>query len=74
MKFISGFTKVAAARAASFWNNATKLDKAGLGLLTVAPAYHLHKAVKEKDTGSAVAGATEIGGLGLLYRAVNKGH
>lgn len=66
--FKTGFNKVAK----KFWEDPAKLDKAGLGLLAAAPAYHVAKAVKEKDSGEAAMGATELGGLGLLYRAVNK--
>lgn len=76
MNFVTGFSKTAGI--ADAWKKldipAPKLDKAGLGMLALAPAYHIHKAIKDKDTGSAVAGATELGGLGLLYRAVQKGH
>jgi hypothetical protein len=49
-------------------------DKAGLGLLAAAPAYHVAKAIKEKDSGQAALGATELGGLGMLYHAVRKAH
>lgn len=68
MSFKKGFSKVAA----KFWQDPKKLDKAGLGLLMAAPAVHAAKAIKEKDPAQAAMGATELGGLGLLYRAVNK--
>lgn len=74
MKFTEGFKKVATGGANKpFWESASKLDKAGLGLLAVAPAYHLHKTIKEKDPVDAAATTAELGGLGLLYRAVQKG-
>lgn len=50
------------------------LDKAGLGLLAAAPAYHTYKAIKEKDKTQAALSGAEVGGLGLLYRAVQKSH
>jgi hypothetical protein len=49
-------------------------DKAGLALLAAAPAYHTVKAVKENKPGEAALGASELGGLGLLYHAVRKAH
>lgn len=66
MNFVKGFRKTA-----SGFKPAT-LDKAGLGMLAVAPAAHMYKAIKNKDKGEAALGATELGGLGLLYRAVQK--
>ena len=68
--FIESFSKTAGA--ASFLNDSKALDKAGLGMLMAAPAYHAYKAVKDKDKTEAALGASELGGLGLLYRAVNK--
>lgn len=61
-------------KAKKAWQDAPALDKAGLGLLAVAPAVHTYKAVKNKDKGEAALGASELGGLGLLYRSVNKAH
>lgn len=82
MKFTSGFAKVAAER--PFFQNAKKMDLAGLGLLAAAPVYHGYKGIKalgskdkqERSEGKAniALGATELGGLGLLARAVQKGH
>jgi hypothetical protein len=69
--FVKGFRKTAKTK---FWNNASHLDQAGLGLLAAAPAYHGYKAIKNKDKGEGVLAATELGGLGLLSRAVSKGH
>lgn len=78
----NGIMKSAAA--AGFWHDPKKLDLAGLGVLGLAPAYHGIRAVKDlksKDktershaVGDIAAGATELGGLGLLARAVRKGH
>lgn len=84
MKFINGFRKIAAAIKTPFLQNSKHLDLAGLGLLSAAPAYHGFKGLKslgskdkkerqEGKTDLALAG-TEIGGLGLLARAVQKGH
>lgn len=70
---LKGFKKVAAG-AKPFLENAKKLDKAGLGVLGGVAAYHGYKAVKDKDAGSAAAAGADMAGLGLLYRAVNKGH
>jgi hypothetical protein len=67
MKFIKSFEKTAAM-------SSSALDKAGLGALAIAPAVHTYKAIKNKDKGEAALGATEVGGLGLLYRAVQKAH
>lgn len=64
--FVNALEKVAVSGA--------NLDRAGLGLLAVAPAYHAYKAVKDKDKTQAAMGATELGGLGLLYKAVGKAH
>lgn len=71
--FHKGFKKIAGA-ATSFMNNAKHLDHAGLGMLALAPAYHGYKAVKNKDKAEGALAATELGGLGLLARAVTKGH
>lgn len=68
MKFIAGFEKVAKGL------KPQTLDKAGLGLLAAAPAYHAVKAVKEKNKTEAALSGAEVGGLGLLYRAVQKAH
>jgi hypothetical protein len=46
------------------------MDMAGLGALAISPAYHGYKAIKNKDKGEAGLAATELGGLGLLARAV----
>ena len=67
-KFVKGFVK----SAAGF--KPETLDKAGLGMLALAPAYHTYKAIKNKEKGEAALGASEVGGLGLLYRAVQKAH
>ncbi len=67
---IKGFKKVAK----PFLENAKALDKAGLGILGGVAAYHGAKAIKEKDKGAAAAAGADMAGLGLLYRAVNKGH
>lgn len=72
VQFLKGFNKTAGKSA--FWHNAGKLDHAGLGALAIAPAYHGYKAVKNKDKGEGALAATELGGLGLLARAVSKGH
>lgn len=74
--FIESFDKVAglADKIRKTWNDAPALDKAGLGLLAVAPGVHTYKAVKEKDPKEAALGASELGGLGLLYRSVKKAH
>lgn len=80
MSFSKGFKK----EAAGFFQDAKKMDMAGLGLLAAAPAYHGYKGVKgivsgdksKKKEGiadTALAG-TELAGLGLLARAVQKGH
>lgn len=71
--FHSGFKKVSSAQT-GFFNNAKRLDHAGLGLLAMAPAYHGYKAIKNKDKGEGVLAGTELAGLGLLARAVSKGH
>lgn len=82
MKFSMGFIKVAAGT--GFFQNSKKMDLAGLGLLAAAPAYHGYQGMKnigskdkkeksEAKTNLALAG-TELGGLGLLARAVQKGH
>lgn len=70
---VKGFRKVAAG-AKPFLENAKKLDKAGLGVLGGVAAYHGYKALKEKKPADAAAAGADIAGLGLLYRAVNKGH
>lgn len=74
--FAESFSKTAglADKLRKAWNEAPTLDKAGLGLLAVAPGVHTYKAVKEKDPGQAALGASELGGLGLLYRSVKKAH
>ena len=68
--FSKGFIKVAK----PFFQDAKKLDHAGLALLATAPAYHAYKAVKNKDKESGVLAGAELGGLGLLARSVSKGH
>lgn len=67
MKFTQSFIKTAGI-------NPATLDKAGLGALAIAPAVHTYKAIKKKDKGEAALGASELGGLGLLYKAVQKAH
>jgi hypothetical protein len=67
--FLRGWRKTA-----SLDLSAHHFDKAGLGLLAVAPAYHGYKAIKRKDKGEGALAASELGGLGLLYHAVNKAH
>ena len=62
MAFTKGFNKVAV--------EAKTLDRLGLGALAIAPAYHTYKAIKEKKPGEAALGATELGGLHLLDKAV----
>ena len=69
MSFLKGF-KTAAAN--SFWHDAKKLDYGGLGALATVPAYHGYKAIKEKDKAGMATSAAELGGLGLLARAVKK--
>jgi hypothetical protein len=71
MAFIKGFEKKAAK---SQGLSPTTLEHAGLGLLYPAAALHTYKAIKEKNKGEAATGAAELGGLGLLSRAVAKGH
>jgi hypothetical protein len=74
MKFITGFCKSAAA-SAGFWHDPKALDKAGLGLLAAAPAAHLYNSATGRKSGSkeeAALGAGELGGLGMLYRSVQK--
>jgi hypothetical protein len=83
MKFTQGFEKVAK-RALPFLENHKKMDLAGLGLLTAAPVYHGYHGLKDwssKDPeksreakANVALGATELGGLGLLARAVQKSH
>jgi len=68
--FRKGFEKIAA----GFLSDPKKLDQAGLAMLAMAPAYHGYKAIKKKDKGEGVLAASELGGLGLLSRAVSKGH
>jgi len=70
--FIESFEKVAGIK--EMWHSAPTLDKAGLGLLAAAPAYHTAKAIKKGDKKEAALGASELGGLGLLYRSVQKAH
>ena len=73
--FLKGFEKVAGLeRIKKMWNNHKALDQAGLGMLALAPAYHGYKAIKNKDKGEGALAATELGGLGLLSRAVSKAH
>jgi hypothetical protein len=50
--------------------SAKTLDRAGLGALAIAPAYHTYKAIKEKKPVDAALGVSELGGLHLLDRAV----
>jgi len=45
-----------------------------LGLLALAPAYHGYHAIKKKDKAEGALAGAELGGLGLLSRAVSKGH
>lgn len=67
-----GFHKTATS---SKWYHSPKhLDLAGLGALAIPTVYHGYKAIKEKDKGGAVAAGGELAGLGLLARAVQKGH
>ena len=83
MKFSQGFLKTAAG-VQPFFQNSKKMDLAGLGLLAAAPAYHGIKGFQSLKSGDkkdqsegksniALAG-TELAGLGLLARAVQKGH
>lgn len=72
MSFKKGFDKTAGPK--SFWNNAKDLDKAGLKVLALPAAYHGYKAIKDKDSGSALAAGADLAGLALLHHAVNKGH
>jgi hypothetical protein len=72
MKFISGFSKVAAVTMKGL--KPATLDKAGLLALGVPVAYHGYKSLKEKDYTGAGMAATEGAGLGMLYRAVQKAH
>ena len=72
--FHKGFTKVAVTAPTGFFNDAKKLDYAGLGLLATVPAYHAYKAVKNKDKETGALSAAELGGLGLLARSVHKAH
>lgn len=76
--FFVGFEKTSASAVGETlrkaWHDPKLLDKAGLGLLAGAAGYHTYKAIKEKDPGAAAAGAGDIAGLGLLYRAVQKAH
>lgn len=69
--FLKGLRKTAKAMAGI---KPQHLDQAGLGLLAMAPAYHGYRAIKNKDKGEGALAATELGGLGLLSRAVSKAH
>lgn len=69
--FVAGFKTAAAA---GFWHDPKKLEYAGLGALAAFPASDIYKGIKNKDKGEAARGAAEVGGLGLLARAVQKGH
>lgn len=76
-RFVRGFNKTARGVAEGvkrFASNPHHLDQAGLGMLAIAPAYHGYKALKNKDKGEGALAASELGGLGLLSRAVSKGH
>jgi hypothetical protein len=68
--FIKGFSKTAKIKGIK----PEHLDQAGLATLAIAPAYHGYKAIKEKNKGEGALAATELGGLGLLSRAVAKSH
>lgn len=68
MAFKSGFEKIAKGMSGK------NLERVGLGALAISPAYHTYKAIKEKKPGEAALGATELGGLHLLDRAVLKAH
>lgn len=68
--FHKGFSKFAGQ--AGFWHNHKSLDQAGLAALSLAPAYHGYKAIKDKDKKEAALAGTELGGLALLSRAVAK--
>lgn len=80
MKFSEGFRKVASTEGMS----AKNLDLGGLGLLTAAPIYHGYHGIKNwssKDKekrhearANVALGATELAGLGMLARAVQKSH
>jgi hypothetical protein len=79
MKFTAGFQKVASG--AGFFGNHKALDYAGLGVLAAAPAYHAYQGVKNwsnpdkekrhEARANVGLGATELGGLGLLAKAVH---
>ena len=72
MKFVKGFSKIAAGGFKS-----STLDKAGLGLLAAAPAVHTYNTLTGRKSGKkeeVALGAGELGGLGMLYRAVQKAH
>jgi hypothetical protein len=68
VKFTKGFEKTAKGISGQ------TLDRAGLAALSVVPAVHTYRSIKEKKPGEAALGATELGGLGLLYKAVGKAH
>lgn len=70
MGFRKGFEKVATGK--GLLSNHKALDQAGLGLLAVPVAYHGYKALKKKDKTEVAMAGTELGGLGLLSRAVSK--
>jgi len=75
--FIDGFAKIALFQQAMQAIKKVKpetWDKAGLGALAIAPAYHGYKAIKDKSSGEAALAGSELGGLGMLYHAVRKAH
>ena len=74
--FKKGFEKISGISDSvkSFANNTHHLDQAGLAALAIPTAIHGYKALKKKDKGEAALSATELGGLGLLSRAVSKAH
>lgn len=71
-RFGTGFLKTA--KAGGLLGNASALDRHGLKMLAIAPAYQGYKAIKNKDKGEGAIAATELGGLAMLHRAVNLAH
>lgn len=67
--FAEGFEKVARIK---LLDNPKTLEYAGLGTLAAFPAMDIAHGVKKKDKGEVARGAAEVGGLGLLARAVAK--
>lgn len=70
--FLKGLQKTAKINVAGIKPH--HLDQAGLAALAIAPAVHGYHAIKNKDKGEGVLAASELGGLGLLSRAVSKAH